>query len=170
MRHIFGLGLAAVLLAACSSDENPELMNLRSTGEGPDEFLVVPNKPLEIPEEMAQLPLPSPGGTNLAGATPEADMIAALGGNPDAAVTSNGGLLGYTSRFGSEPNIRADLALADLEYRRDNNGRVIERWFNVTVYFDSYAPFALDQYAELDRMRAAGVKTPSAPPNPAPPE
>ncbi len=51
-----------------------------------------------------------------------------------------------------------------LEYRRRNNGRVLERVFNVNVYFNAYRKQSLDQYAELERLRARGIRTVSAPP------
>ncbi len=170
-RNILLVAVVAVT-SACGGPEEPELMNITNPGEGPDEFTVNPNKPLEIPEDVAalELPLPTPGGTNLAGPTPEADMVAALGGNLENAVSGNGALISYTTRFGSEPNIRADLALVDLEWRRRNDGRLLERIANVNVYFNAYEELSLDQYAELDRFRRAGIKTPSAPPNPEPPE
>lgn len=161
------LGLvAAVALSACASDRDPQLMNLRNPGDGPDEFLVVPAKPLVIPEDMAALPTPTPGGRNLADPTPREDMIAALGGNAAAARGGSGGLVAYTTRFGTAPNIRAELAVADLEYRRQNNGRLLERWFSIPVYYNTYAPLSLDQESELERFRRAGVRTPSAPPPP----
>lgn len=158
--------VAALVLSACASDREPQLMNLRNPGDGPDEFLVVPAKPLAMPEDMAALPTPTPGGRNLADATPREDMIAALGGNAAAARGGSGGLVSYATRFGTAPNIRAELAVADLEYRRQNNGRLLERWFSIPVYFDAYAPLSLDQAAELERFRRAGVRTPSAPPAP----
>jgi hypothetical protein len=157
---------AALVLSACASDREPQLMNLRNPSDGPDEFLVVPAKPLVMPEDMAALPTPTPGGRNLADATPREDMIAALGGNAAVARGGSGGLVAYAARFGTAPNIRAELAVADLEYRRQNNGRLLERWFSIPVYFDAYAPLSLDQTAELDRFRRAGVRTPSAPPAP----
>jgi hypothetical protein len=168
-RHATSLCLAlasALVLSACSGDGDPELMNLRNPSEGPDEFLVVPSKPLEIPEDVAALPTPTPGGRNLADATPREDMIAALGGNAAAARGGSGGLIAYTTRFGTAPNIRSELAVADLEFRRQNDGRLLERLFSVPVYFEAYAPLSLDQYAELERFRRAGVRTPSAPPDP----
>ncbi len=170
LRHILSILGLGFSVAACGGPENPEMMNLKNPGEGPDEFLVVPNKPLQIPEDVrtARLPLPTPGGTNLAGATPEADMVAALGGNLDRAPGGSGGLIAHTTRFGVFPNIRADLAVADLEYRRRNDGRLLERIFDVSVYYDAYEPFSLDQHAELQRFRRAGVKTSSAPPDPDP--
>jgi hypothetical protein len=39
--------------------------------------------------------------------------------------------------------------------------------FNVSVYFKAYRPQSLDQYAELYRLRRAGVRTVAAPPDPA---
>ena len=156
--------LAAAALTACSQGE-PELMRLTGgSGDGPDEFLIVPNKPLERPEDLAALPAPTPGGVNRADATPEADMIAALGGNAAAARGGDPGLLSYAGRFGTDPAIRQTLAAEDLEFRRRNDGRLLERLFNVTVYYRAYRPFSLDQHAELERFRRAGVRTPSAPP------
>jgi hypothetical protein len=155
---------AALALTACSGDGNPELMNLRNPSDGPDEFLVVPNKPLEMPEDVAALPTPTPGGRNLAGPTPQEDMFAALGGNASAAAAGSGGLLVYAGRFGTSGNIRAELAAADIEFRRANDGRLLERVFNVPLYFDAYAALALDQEAETARFRSAGIRTPSSPP------
>ena len=51
-----------------------------------------------------------------------------------------------------------------LEWRRDNNGRILERLFNVNVYYRAYEDMSLDQQAELWRWRKRGVRTPSAPP------
>jgi hypothetical protein len=61
-------------------------------------------------------------------------------------------------------DIRAIMAAEDLDWRQRNNGRVLERLFNVNVYFDAYRKMALDQQAELEKWRQAGVGTPSAPP------
>ena len=84
---------AALALSACGERE-PQLYNLRSDSGGPDEFAILPTKPLEMPEDMAALPDPTPGGSNRADATPEADAYAALGGNPEAVgQLMQGGLL-----------------------------------------------------------------------------
>ncbi|MEZ5776754.1 MAG: DUF3035 domain-containing protein [Paracoccaceae bacterium] len=172
---IHGVALCAVLaLSACGGlfggkDKEPKLLNTRSQSRSPDEFAILPTKPLQLPEDIAALPDPTPGGSNIADPTPEADAVAALGGNPASLARTNiaagnGGLVGYASRFGAASDIREVLAAEDLEYRRDNNGRLLERLFNVTVYYRAYAPMSLDQYAELERWRAAGVKTVGAPP------
>ncbi|MGB4908683.1 MAG: DUF3035 domain-containing protein, partial [Tabrizicola sp.] len=68
---------AMVTLAACGGKGDPQLMNLR-TGQGPDEFAIVPPKALEMPESLADLPEPTPGGFNRTDQTPEADAAVAL--------------------------------------------------------------------------------------------
>jgi hypothetical protein len=78
---------AMVTLAACAGDRDPQLMNLRS-GQGPDEFAIVPPKPLELPENLAELPEPTPGGFNRTDQNPEADAVIALGGTPARPVAS----------------------------------------------------------------------------------
>lgn len=160
---------AALALSACG-ERDPQLYNLRSDSGGPDEFAILPTKPLEMPEDMAALPDPTPGGINRADATPEADAYAALGGNAEVLTrgATDGGLIAYASRYGVDGNIRDDLAAADLEYRRENDGRLLERLFDVSVYFKAYRPFELDQHRELERFRAAGIRTPAAPPDPDP--
>jgi len=159
--------LVITSLAGCASYRNrtPQLLNVKATTDGPDEFAIQPNKPLEIPEGVAAqpLPAPTPGGANRVDATPVADATVALGGNPAGGIR-DGGLVSYASRYGVTPDIRENLAEEDLEFRRKNDGRVLERVFNVNVYFKAYRKQALDQYAELERMRRLGVRTPSAPP------
>ncbi|HMO06428.1 MAG TPA: DUF3035 domain-containing protein [Paracoccaceae bacterium] len=158
-------GLAALWLAACGDrDGEPRLMNLRQSGDGPDEFAILPPKPLQMPASLTELPDPTPRGTNLTDPTPNEDAIAALGGRPGAGAAGDAGLIGHTGRFGRTAGIRETLAAEDLEYRRDNRGRILERLLSVTVYYRAYRPQSLDQQAELQRWRAAGVRTPSAPP------
>lgn len=172
MRGSFGKTVLALVgvatLAACESDQ-PELMNIKS--DTPDEFSILPSKPLEAPEDYTSLPAPTPGGTNLVDPQPRADAVAALGGNPDRLqrgqiFASEQTLVSYVSRYGVPGNIRETTAAEDLEWRRSNNGRLLERLFNVNVYYSSYKPMSLDQHRELDRLRSAGVWTPSAPPDP----
>ena len=96
-----------------------------------------------------------------------ADAVAALGGNLRVAggvPSSDSALVGHAGRYGVTAAIRDTLAAEDLEWRRDNNGRLLERLFNVNVYYKAYADQSLDQQAELWRWRRAGARTPSAPP------
>jgi len=158
------LGAALVALAACGGSGDPRLMNLRNTESGPDEFSVLPTEPIEIPQNMRELPPPTPGGVNRTDPDPEGDAIRALGGNPERAARASGDVITYASRFGVSPDIRGTLAAEDLEFRRRNDGRLLERIFNTNVYFRAYRPLALDRYAELERLRRAGIRTPAAPP------
>ena len=166
---VAGLVAAALLLAACEGKRPPHLMNLRSETRGPDEFGILPTKPLQMPDDLAALPEPVPGGASLTDPTPQADAIAALGGNAAATARAPAGdsaILATATRFGVAPDIRKTLAAEDVDYRRKHDGRLLERLFAVTVYYRAYLPMSLDQQAELARWRAAGVRTVSAPPYP----
>lgn len=163
--------LAASVLSGCGGrDKEPDLITFRSKSRSPDEFAILPTKPLILPEDLAALPEPTPGGANLTDPTPEADAVAALGGNPEALVVgdkvaaANGALLAHAGRFGREAGIRSTLAAEDLEWRRKNDGRLLERIFDVTVYFRAYRDMSLNQYDVLEYWRAKGVQTVGAPP------
>ncbi len=168
-----GLVLVAMLaLGACGNDTDPRLMNVRAGTSGPDEFAILPTKPLQIPTDLAALPAPTPGGANLTDPTPTADAVVALGGSR-AALASRGvpaadaGLLSHVAQYGGSSDIRTVLAAEDLDYRRKNNGKLLERLFNVNVYFQAYLPMTLDQAAEIERWRKLGIRTVGAPPEPA---
>lgn len=168
MRAAFGrIGGAVCVLfavAACGGGD-PQLMNLRKQTAGPDEFAILPGKPLEMPPDLAALPAPTPGGANRTDPTPQADAIAALGGRPATGIpAADSALLAHVSRHGVTPDIRTQLAAEDLDYRRRNDGRLLERVLNVNVYYNAYKPMSLDKYAELERWRRLGVRTVGAPP------
>ena len=79
-KAIFVTG-AFLVLTACGG--NTGLRDLSTDSAGPDEFSVIPQRPLEIPETLA-LPQPTPGGGNRADPNPTGDAIAALGGSQAA--------------------------------------------------------------------------------------
>lgn len=160
------LMVGVLTLAACGERGDPQLFNLRTAGPGPDEFAILPSRPLEIPEDVAALPLPTPGEGNLTDQRPEEDVILALGGSLEGGFRGDAGLTSYVTRYGIEPDIRSQLADADLEFRRQNPGRLLERVFNLNNYYIAYETQQLDQYGELERFRAAGVRTPAVPPPP----
>lgn len=165
--RILPLLLAGGLAACSAQQEEPNLLNVRANTSGPDEFAILPTKPLEQPADYAALPPPDPDAGNLADPTPLDDAYAALGGSADAVTRgSEPGLVAYAARFGVRPGIRDELAEADLDYRRENRGKLLERIFDVNVYYRVYEPYSLDQYAELERLRASGVRTPAVPPPP----
>lgn len=157
-------GAALLALSACGgSNKMPTLMNVRSDTNGPDEFSILPPKALEMPEDLAALPDPTPGGENLTDPHPFDDAILALGGKPGAG-GNDSALAAYATRQGVTAGIRETLAAEDLEFRRKHDGRLLERIFNVNVYYKAYKKMSLDQQAELARWRKVGARTPSAPP------
>lgn len=168
MCSTIGMICVAITLSACDRDRVPQLLTI--TSDGPDEFAILPNKPLQAPTDYTSLPQPTPGGANLVDPTPNEDAVAALGGSParlqrnNASAAGDGAILAHTTRFGRAGGIRESLAAADEDYRRQNDGLLLERLFNVNIYFDAYAPQSLDAQRELERFRRLGVRTPSAPP------
>lgn len=168
---IFGaIGLAAMVLSGCSDTENPTLMHVAAQEREPDEFGILPTRPLQMPERLDTLPEPTPGGINRADPQPRADVAAALGGSRAAALAgaippADGALMAHAARFGRSAGIRDQIAAEDLEFRQRNRGRVLERLFSVNVYHRAYRVMALDRYAELERWRARGVQTSAAPPD-----
>lgn len=166
MRKFTFSALALILVAACGNTDRP-LRDLQSAGGGPDPFAVIPVGALEIPASR-DLPTPTPGGTNRTDPTPNADAIAALGGSAAAQVAggipaSDAALVAQASRYGVDPNIRSVLAVADnarLERARRSN---IFNPLGRDRYFPAYAGQALDAFAELERLRALGIRVPTPP-------
>lgn len=163
---IVGLGLCA----SCGLVRSDKpLHDLRSNQREPEEFGIVPNRPLLDPESYAQLPPPTPGNANRADQNPQADAVAALGGNP-AALNPNAGvpagdaaLINRAGRYGRDANVRTELATADAEFRKRKN---IFNWSLVpdNRYNRAYSGQALNPQDWLRRYRAAGARTPTAPP------
>ncbi len=169
-RSVILVVAVAMALSACGrKDGDIQLAKIKKTGNGPDEFTVLPTKPLQTPESYSALPAPTPGSSNLVDPNPEAEGIAALGGNPAALVRSgvgaaDGALLNRTRRYGVTGNIRQTLAQEDLDVRR-RHGRV--NILNIGPnddYTDAYKRQWLDSQAEQYRLRRMGVAVPSAPP------
>ena len=156
---------AAALLMACA-DEDPSLFNVRSDGRTPDEFAIVPARPLETPPSFDALPPPTRGAANRTDRQPEAEAVAALGGNLNGGARADGAFVAAVGRYGVGAGIRGQLAQEDLAFRRDNAGFALDRVLNRNIYFRAYEAQALDQYGELRRLRRAGVRTVSAPPEP----
>lgn len=161
------IGLMAVIgLAACSGD--PKLMNIRAGQSSPDEFAILPSKPLQMPPDLAVLPAPTPGGANITDPTPQADAVAALGGNPARLADQGIGaadqaLVAYAGRTGTDPNIRPELAQADVGWRSRNARRPLEALVGTNVYQRAYRSMALDQTEEQIRWQRAGARTSTSP-------
>jgi hypothetical protein len=159
---VAALVVATMLLSAC---EGGLRGTLREAGvvSTPDEFLVLPNKPLEMPADLTALPPPTPGATNRADLDPEIEAVAALTGRAAPAGTASSPAL--VARGGpADPAIRPTLAAEDTTFRRDNRGRLFERWFGNNQERIVYGDVILDSDSEFDRQRAAGRRVPAAPP------
>ena len=166
MRLIACALIAVTVLAAC---ENKGLRQVTSRGDGPDEFIIVPSKPLEEPESFSALPAPPPGGFNRTDQRPLEDSVAALGGqrsSPNAPVPgSDAALVNHASRFGREANIRATLAEADAQFRKRQSRLTQIRIFREDNYEEAYRREALNAARTAERFRRAGIPTPTAPPS-----
>lgn len=159
-RTAIAIGLA-LLLAACGGDGR--LHRLDAGADGPDEFSVIPMRPLVLPATF-DLPPPTPGAANRADPNPRGDAMAALGGVDGAGAAGDAALMAHVARHGTDPAIRATLAAEDADFRRRAAALGGLNPFARDRYFQSYARMALDAWGELARFRAAGVATPSAPP------
>lgn len=159
-------------LGACGQGNNGRLHDFRTNVGGPEEFAVLPSKPLETPPDYAALPEPTPGAGNITDQNPKADAIAALGGNParlqatGAIPAADGALVSRAARYGVPANTRAVLAEEDQRYRA-RRGRLVN--FKIVAtdrYNDVYRPYWLDARSTLLAYRNAGVRTPTVPPAP----
>lgn len=158
--------MAALAVAGCS---NQGLRDLRNNGSGPDEFLVLPSKPLEAPQNYSELPAPTPGGTNLTDPQPQADAVAALGGRPSALVDqgvpgSDAGLVNYASRNGVPQDIRQTTSQEDEQFRQRRGRWTQFRVFRTDRYNQVYRPQTLDSFEVERQARGSGVPTPTNPP------
>lgn len=157
-----------LLAAACSNDNGIRV--LESGDRGPDEFSIVPAKPLETPTTYAALPVPTPGGTNLTDIDPLSEAVAALGGRRVAADDTgtfsslDSALVSYAARNGRGSGIRSQLAEDDEVIRGRYDRFVSWRLSGADRYNEVYRRYHLNAFRELARWRAVGVKTPTAPP------
>ncbi|WP_101067627.1 DUF3035 domain-containing protein [Roseovarius salinarum] len=163
--------VTALGLAACSSGEVKQLSKIRNPDDGPDEFSIIPNKPLEAPENYSELPPPTPGGSNRTDQNPKAEGIAALGGRPDGSAAggvpkADSALVRHADRYGAPEGIRQKVAREDRELRRRKGRLNLLGIGPYDSYTEAYRQQWLDPYAELRRLRRRGVTVPSAPPEP----
>ncbi|NVO25819.1 DUF3035 domain-containing protein [Donghicola sp. C2-DW-16] len=147
------LVIAALALGACDNG-NPDRLS-----RGPDEFAIVPVKPLEMPA-TAELPVPTTGSANRVDLNPLADGVAALGGHRGTLTgqipVADGVLVNYASRAGVSSDIRTVLAAEDkifIKRRRRLLGPELP-----------YDEMRLDPYLLIDGYRARGYRVPTPPP------
>ena len=161
--RISGILVSLFLLSACSSDD-ARLRDLYDVGTGPEEFAVLPSKPLIIPNNLTKLPIPDASAGNLADPTPKRDLIEKLGGSiddTDSISKRDKNLLEYVSRAGVDTNIREELAEEDRKFLRRMGVLTSVKLFRVDRYNQIYRKMTLSAPKELERWRSLGVRTPS---------
>ena len=171
-RVIFKLAVVVAIgtsLSACNqnSGNGRPLLNLRQSAIAPDEFLVVPQKPLETPGDVTSLPTPVPGAKARVMIDFEDNLLRALGGQPgnSRTIPASDAALISAARAGSgaTANIRDIMRAEDQAFREARSGR-IDRLAKKRKAVTIYDPMLLDPVAESARMQAQGVKTPAVPP------
>ncbi len=137
---------------------------LRSAGIGgtPDEFMVLPTRPLEMPESFAALPPPTPGTVNRVDYRPHTEAVSGLTGRPN--VQGTGGAALVAAAGPRDPAIRTQLAQEDVVWRQTHHGRLLERWFSTDREALIYRPMVLDAPLSFENQRAQGRQVPAAPP------
>ena len=166
----FATCIAITTVMGLSACADKGLRNLKSTGNGPDEFLVTPTKPLEAPKDYSFLPAPTPGNENRVDKFPRKEAVAAVGGNPakldpNAPIpASDGALVNTVNRNGVDPNVRETLAAEDAKFRKQQSRLSSIRLFRVDRYRQAYRKEALDPFEVAVPARRSGLVTPSSPP------
>lgn len=160
--------LGALVLAGCGGKEGSRSLTLVGRNDGPNEFSLVPAKPLQQPQDLTVLPEPTPGGFNRTDRAPRAEAIAALGGDQNVLAgpipAADSALLANATRFGVDANIRRDLARDDAEYMRQPRGIWRRRGVSPEQYLDAYDFMALDQATMNHLSRRVGTRTPGVQP------
>ncbi|MBP7001829.1 DUF3035 domain-containing protein [Amaricoccus sp.] len=158
------LAATACALSACQGGGLAGALRSAGVGSSPDEFLVLPTKPLEMPTNLAALPAPTPGAANLVDPNPDIEAVAALTGREQPAGTASAAAL--VARAGPvDPQIRARLAVEDATYRDENRGLLLERWAHKdSPDWSIYEDMRLDADAQFVLLRDHGVRVPAAPP------
>jgi hypothetical protein len=160
----------SIILAGCDTSSGVGRFFAGTDNDaGPDEFGIVPTKPLEFPKEFTTLPEPTPGARNLTDPLPEQDAVAALGGRPAQLESTQinageGALLAAATRNGTAENIRTVLKQDDEKFRKKNGPKLIERLFRVNTYLKTYEEQTLAARKTNDLYRRSGFKTPTVPP------
>lgn len=158
----------AVGLAGCNRDggKSRPLLNLRGSSVAPDEFLVTPQAPLAEPANYADLPEPEPGAPSLTVIDNQAPMFAALGGRAPvsrgAIPAADQALVAAVQSRGTIAGIRETLAAEDRAFRENRARRVAKQTEKLNLV-SIYEFMLLDPYAEMERLRALGVRVPAAP-------
>lgn len=169
LKWISAVALATVVAGCDTSQGVGRFFAGEMTDAGPDEFGIVPTKPLEVPDDLVTLPEPTPGARNRTDLLPEHDAVAALGGKPERLDSTTvgageGALLAAATRNGTTPEIRTVLAKEDADFRANNGPLFLQRLFKVNTYLSTYDGQTLQARSTNELMRRSNVKTPTVSP------
>lgn len=158
---LLALALAVPLLAGC--EESSLQRTLGILRQGPDEFRVLPTRPLEIPEGDS-LPVPDPDAGSLVADDPLDLARRALdAGSPTAGAPgpAEAALLGRLGAAGPPPGIRA---LVERERRENEEAEtlLVHDLLGVTER-RRHASNALPYSEEVERLRELGMLARPAP-------
>lgn len=153
-----------LVLAGCGEGGPAGFLRSSGISTTPDEFMVLPTRPLEMPADLSALPPPTPGTANRVDYQPNAEAVAGLTGRQGPAGRADGAALVARTGAGSA-QIRTVVAVEDAEYRAQNRGRLLERWFARDQDALVYRNQTLDAPVTFEAMRARGVGVPAPPPS-----
>lgn len=156
--------VGAVIVSGCQNNNLASRLREAGVGGSPDEFLVLPTRPLEIPQDLASLPAPKLGSTNRVDYQPKQAAVAALTGGPATALTASGAAL-VASVPPASPEIRTVLAQEDVTYRQNNKGLFFQRMFTKDKEALTYSAELLNAPTEYFNLQDAGVRTYPATPS-----
>ena len=154
--------VAGTAVAGCQGRGAAGVLRSAGVAGTPDEFMVLPTKPLEMPKDLAALPAPMPGAVNRVDYQPHQEAVAGLTGRPALSTASGTALVARTGL--GDPDVRSKLAVDDANWRATHHGLFFERMFTRDPSSVVYKPMVLDAPAELERLRRMGVEVPPPPP------
>lgn len=159
-----GLLIGALVLSGCADGGLAGFLRASGATSTPDEFMVLPTKPLEMPADLAALPAPVPGARNRVDIDPEELAVAGLTGTPGQVNTVSGAAL--VARAGpAAPQIRSVVASEDATWRAENGGLFFERLFSADKEAVIYRGQVLDAPGTFVDLRDRGVDVPSPSPS-----
>lgn len=153
-----------LVLAGCGEAGLAGVLRSSGVGARPDEFMVLPTRPLEMPASLSALPPPAPGTANRVDYRPNAEAVTGLTGRQGPAGTADGSALVARTGTGS-PQIRTVVAVENAEYRAQNRGKLFQRWTSRDQEALVYRGQTLDAPTSFETMRARGVGVPAPPPS-----
>ncbi len=156
--------IGAVFASGCQNTNLASVLREAGVGGSPDEFMVLPTRPLEIPQDLNTLPVPKPGSVSLVDYRPKESAVAALTGGPTAVGTASGAAL-VAAVPPASAGIRTVLANEDVTYRENNKGLFFQRMFTKDKEALIYSAELLNPKTEYNNLQAAGVRTYPATPS-----